>query len=62
MTTRKARVSRPVDGLVRPPSSYEEYLLLSEKDKLRLMKQKQAKRPNMELSNTEPERAEGEGR
>ena len=46
MTTRKARVSRPVDGLVRPPSSYEEYLLLSEKDKLRLMKQEQSKKPN----------------
>jgi hypothetical protein len=41
MTTRKALVGRPVDGLVRPPSSYEEYLLLSEKDKLRLMKQNQ---------------------
>jgi hypothetical protein len=41
MTTRKARVSRPVDGLVRTPSSYGEYLLLSEKDKLRLMKQNQ---------------------
>jgi|GEM_PF-2786395 len=47
MTMRKARVSRPVNGLVRPPSSYEEYLLLSEKDKLRLMKQEQAKRPNV---------------
>jgi hypothetical protein len=39
MTTRKERVSRPV----RTPSSYEEYLLLSEKDKLRLMKQNQTK-------------------
>jgi hypothetical protein len=28
------------------PSSYEEYLLLSEKDKLRLLKQNRAKRPN----------------
>ena len=46
MTKKKARASRPVDGLVLPPSSYEEYLLLSEKDKLRLMKQEQAKRPN----------------
>ena len=40
-------MNRPVDGLVRPPSSYEEYLLLSEKDKLRLMRQsKKTKRPN----------------
>ena len=46
MTKKKERVSRPVNGLVRPPSSYEEYLLLSEKDKLRLMEQEQAKRPN----------------
>ena len=42
-------MSRPVDGLVRPPSSYEEYLLLSEKDKLRLMKQEQVKRPNIPI-------------
>ena len=36
-----------LDSLVRPPSSYEEYLLLSEKDKLRLMRQsKNTKRPN----------------
>jgi hypothetical protein len=40
-STDKARVSRPVDRLVRPPDSYGEYLLLSEKDKLRLMKQNQ---------------------
>ena len=53
MTTRKARVSRPVNGLVRPPSSYEEYLLLSEKDKLRLMKQNQAKKPNAPLQTAE---------
>lgn len=50
MTTRKAQESRPVNGLVRPPSSYEEYLLLSEKDKLRLMRQsKKTKRPNSAL-------------
>ena len=54
MTTRKARASRPVNGLVRPPSSYEEYLLLSEKDKLRLMKQNQAKRPNSILDRNDP--------
>jgi hypothetical protein len=54
MTTRKARVSRPVNGLVRPPSSYEEYLLLSEKDKLRLMKQEQAKKPNAQISGGTP--------
>jgi len=29
-----------------PPSSYEEYLLLTEKDKLRLLKQNRAKKPN----------------
>jgi hypothetical protein len=50
MTEKKERVNRPVNGLVRPPSSYEEYLLLSEKDKLRLMKQNQAKRPNSVIS------------
>jgi hypothetical protein len=52
MTTRKARVSRPVDGLVRTPSSYGEYLLLSEKDKLRLMKQNQTKRHNSGIEPT----------
>jgi hypothetical protein len=52
MTKKKARVSRPVKGIVRPPSSYEEYLLLSEKDKLRLMKQSQAKRPNTVIAGT----------
>ena len=35
---------RKCDQVVRPPSSYEEYLKLSKKDKLRLMKQNQAKR------------------
>ena len=30
---------RKCDQVVRPPSSYEEYLKLSKKDKLRLMKQ-----------------------
>jgi hypothetical protein len=58
MTTRKARASRPVDGLVRTPSSYEEYLLLSEKDKLRLMKQNQTKRQN---SGIEPTSGKGAG-
>ena len=47
MTTRKARVSRPVNGLVRHPSSYEDYLLLSDRDKLRLMRQtKNTRTPN----------------
>jgi hypothetical protein len=58
MTTRKALVGRPVDGLVRPPSSYEEYLLLSEKDKLRLMKQNQTKRQNICI---EPTSGKGAG-
>jgi hypothetical protein len=53
MTTKKARVSRPVNGLGWPPSSYEEYLLLTEKDKLRLIKQEQAKRPNDRLDGQE---------
>jgi hypothetical protein len=39
-----------------PPSSYEEYLLLTEKDKLRLLKQNRAKRPNARLDRQEEAR------
>ena len=60
MTTKRTRVSRPVNGLVRPPSSYEEYLLLSEKDKLRLLKQNRAKRPNIPISVKPPIPSPGE--
>ena len=38
---------KPTGGAAFPtPRSYEEYLLLSEKDKLRLIEQEQAEKPN----------------
>lgn len=39
-TLKKDTASHPVNGLVQPPSSYSEYLLLSDKDKIRLLQSK----------------------